>query len=110
MNDELLEELRAIRRCKEYSQEYMATAMGISQNSYSRLEAGHTKMTVSKLLFICQLLEIELHTKVCNGVNAKDGSIIAERKGSGGEGGGYQPDIELLMRYASRKKRLRNKW
>ena len=60
LNEELLSELRSIRRSKDYSQEYMAAAMNISQNSYSRLESGQTEMTISRLLKISEILDIEL--------------------------------------------------
>lgn len=63
LNEEILREIRDIRRSKEYSQEYMAVAMGISQNSYSRLETGQTKMTIAKILQISSLLEIEVYSK-----------------------------------------------
>ena len=68
LNEELLQELRSIRRSKNYCQEYMAAALGISQNSYSRLVNGQIVMTVVKLLKICQLLEIEVYSQLsCEG-------------------------------------------
>jgi transcriptional regulator with XRE-family HTH domain len=52
------ETLRLLRRKMEYSQEYMAFMLNISQNAYSRLENGKTPLTVNRLFEICTLLKI----------------------------------------------------
>jgi len=52
------ESLRLLRRKMEYSQEYMAFMLNISQNAYSRLENGKTPLTVNRLFEICTLLKI----------------------------------------------------
>ena len=50
--------LGLLRRKKEYSQEYLAFMLNISQNAYSRLENGKTPLTVNRLFEICALLQI----------------------------------------------------
>ncbi|KAA2240639.1 helix-turn-helix transcriptional regulator [Chitinophaga agrisoli] len=50
--------LRSLRRRKEYSQEYMAFMLNISQNAYSRLENGKTPLTINRLFDICALLNV----------------------------------------------------
>lgn len=60
-HDQLLrvtDKLRLLRRKREYSQEYMAFMLNISQNAYSRLENGKTPLTVNRLFEICDLLKI----------------------------------------------------
>ena len=52
------EKLRLLRRQMEYSQEYMAFMLNISQNAYSRMENGKTPLTVNRLFEICTLLKI----------------------------------------------------
>lgn len=52
------EKIRLLRREMEYSQEYMAFMLNISQNAYSRLENGKTPLTVNRLFEICTLLGI----------------------------------------------------
>ncbi len=52
------EKLRLLRRKMEYSQEYMAFMLNISQNAYSRLENGKTPLTVNRLFEICALLKV----------------------------------------------------
>ncbi len=52
------EKLRSLRRKKEYSQEYMAFMLNISQNAYSRLENGKTPLTINRLFEICALLNV----------------------------------------------------
>jgi len=53
------EKLRSLRRKQEYSQEYMAFMLNISQNAYSRLENGKTPLTINRLFEICALLKVE---------------------------------------------------
>ncbi len=44
----------------QYSQEYMASKLGISQPAYANLENGETKITTKRLEKIAKILEIEL--------------------------------------------------
>src|SRR5690606_28428759 len=53
------EKLRSLRRKQEYSQEYMAFMLNISQNAYSRLENGKTPLTINRLFEICALLKVD---------------------------------------------------
>ncbi|WP_316830710.1 helix-turn-helix transcriptional regulator [Pedobacter aquatilis] len=49
--------IRELRNKKGYSQEYMATALGISQNVYSRNERNVKKMTLERLFKIATILD-----------------------------------------------------
>lgn len=49
--------IRILRRNREYSQEYMAFMLHISQNAYSRLENGKTPLTIDRLCEICNILK-----------------------------------------------------
>jgi len=49
--------IRVLRRNREYSQEYMAFMLHISQNAYSRLENGKTPLTIDRLCEICNILQ-----------------------------------------------------
>jgi transcriptional regulator with XRE-family HTH domain len=53
-----------IRRTREqlnYTQEYLAAKLKISQNAYSKIELGYTKITVERLFQIAAILEVEVH-------------------------------------------------
>lgn len=41
-----------------YSQDYIAAKLGMSQNAFSKLELGHTGITIGKFMVICDSLEI----------------------------------------------------
>ena len=43
-----------------YTQEYVAYKLNISQNAFSKIELGHTKITVERLLQITEILDCEL--------------------------------------------------
>ncbi len=45
------------RELKNYTQEYMADRLNISQNTYSKLENGGIKLTVDRLKQISEILE-----------------------------------------------------
>ncbi|MES2276971.1 MAG: helix-turn-helix transcriptional regulator [Bacteroidota bacterium] len=50
--------IRKIRESKDYTQDYLAVKLAISQNAYSKIELGYTKITVERLFQIAQILEV----------------------------------------------------
>lgn len=54
--------IRKIREIKGFSQDYVATKMNITQNTYSKIERGETSLTINKLLDICNALEVDIKT------------------------------------------------
>lgn len=51
--------IRKVREYREYTQEYLAVKLGISQNAYSKIELGYTRITLERLLQIAEVLEVE---------------------------------------------------
>jgi len=51
--------IRKIRESKNYTQDYLAIKLNISQNAYSKIELGYTKITVARLFQIAQILEVD---------------------------------------------------
>lgn len=51
--------IRKIREHRNYTQEYLAAKLHISQNAYSKIELGYTKITVERLLQIAEILETD---------------------------------------------------
>ena len=45
---------------KNYSQDYVAGRLSISQNAYSKIELGHTKITVERVSALADILEVKL--------------------------------------------------
>jgi transcriptional regulator with XRE-family HTH domain len=56
----IMQNIRSIRIAKQYSQDYIAARLNISQNAYSKMELGRTEITVERLLNVACILEIEL--------------------------------------------------
>jgi transcriptional regulator with XRE-family HTH domain len=50
--------IRSIRELKNYTQEYMADELGISQAGYSKIEKGKTDLSFKKLTQIASIFEI----------------------------------------------------
>ncbi len=55
---EVIEKIRTLRLSKGYSQEYIASRIGIETVNYGRIERGQAKLTVERLLKICEILEV----------------------------------------------------
>ncbi len=55
-------DIRKIRRSKDYSQEYMAHQLEITQKAYSDLENGKTRMKLKTMKKLSEILEIPLNS------------------------------------------------
>jgi transcriptional regulator with XRE-family HTH domain len=51
--------IRKIREYRNYTQEYLAAKLTISQNAYSKIELGYTKITLDRLFSIAIILEVD---------------------------------------------------
>jgi transcriptional regulator with XRE-family HTH domain len=67
MNDKLSYRIKAIaanirnkREERNYTQEYLAAKLHISQNAYSKIELGYTKITVERLYQVADILEADV--------------------------------------------------
>ncbi|MFB9109475.1 helix-turn-helix transcriptional regulator [Flavobacterium gyeonganense] len=54
------ENIKNIRELKNYTQEYMAERLNISQAAYSKIEKGKTEITLLKLQEIATVFEITI--------------------------------------------------
>jgi transcriptional regulator with XRE-family HTH domain len=52
--------IRQYRELRNYSQDYVARQMGISQNAYSKIENGITQLTVNHIKQLAKILEVSL--------------------------------------------------
>jgi len=52
--------IRNKREYRNYTQEYLAAKLSISQNAYSKIELGYTKITVERLFQIAAILEFDV--------------------------------------------------
>ncbi|TCD03352.1 helix-turn-helix domain-containing protein [Pedobacter psychroterrae] len=52
--------IRKVRDVRNYTQDYLAAKLGISQNAYSKIELGYSKITLERLFTISTILEIEV--------------------------------------------------
>jgi len=51
--------IRKIRELRNYTQDYLAAKLGISQNAYSKIELGYSKLTLERLFQISIILDVE---------------------------------------------------
>lgn len=50
--------IRKYRELRNYTQDYVAKQMGISQNAYSKIENNYTQLTVSHIKTLSKILEV----------------------------------------------------
>lgn len=50
--------IRKIREYRNYTQQHMAEILGISQNAYSKIESGNTKLSTDRLEDIAKVLDV----------------------------------------------------
>ena len=53
--------IRTQREIKGFSQMYVAAKLKMSQNAYSRIELGRTKLSVNTLLAIAEILNVQVY-------------------------------------------------
>ena len=58
--------LRLLREFRNYSQDYVAKKLGITQNTYSRVENNQTRITTERLHQIAQILNVPVGELVSN--------------------------------------------
>jgi len=68
--------IRKIREHRNYTQEYLAAKLKISQNAYSKIELGYTKITIDRLFHIADILEVS-SVELLNGENADPINILS---------------------------------
>lgn len=52
--------IRKRRELRNYTQEYLALKLNISQNAYSKIELGYTKITLERLFQIADILQYDV--------------------------------------------------
>lgn len=60
MASALSENIKNIRELKNFTQEYMAEQLGITQAGYSKIENGTTTLTYIKLVEIARILDLNV--------------------------------------------------
>jgi len=62
INKKIALNFRSARLMRNYSQEYMALQLHISQNAYSKMEMGRTRITVESVFKVAAVLELDIYT------------------------------------------------
>ena len=51
--------IRKIREFRDYTQDYLAAKLKISQNAYSKIELGYSKLSIERLFQIATILAVD---------------------------------------------------
>ena len=57
---EVASNIRKVREYRNYTQDYLAAKLEISQNAYSKIELGYSKITLDRLFHIAIILEVQV--------------------------------------------------
>ncbi|TKC03315.1 helix-turn-helix domain-containing protein [Pedobacter cryotolerans] len=57
---EVASNIRKVREFRNYTQDYLAAKLEISQNAYSKIELGYSKITLDRLFHIALILEVQV--------------------------------------------------
>ena len=57
---EVASNIRKVREFRNYTQDYLAAKLEISQNAYSKIELGYSKITLDRLFHISLILEVQV--------------------------------------------------
>ena len=58
--------IKRIREFRNYTQQYLADKLDISQNAYSKIENGTTKLTIDRLEQVAKLLDVPVESILSN--------------------------------------------
>jgi transcriptional regulator with XRE-family HTH domain len=111
------QKVKKLRELRNFTQNYMAQEMGVTQSAYSKMELGESEITYSKLQRISEILGIGveeiaafneqmifnvMHNQTGNGFVVNKGTTDHERKL-------YEDQIQLLKEQNDYLKRMLEK-
>jgi transcriptional regulator with XRE-family HTH domain len=101
--------IKQIRELKNFSQEYMAQELGISQPAYARIEGGTVIPKIDRLQRIAEILEIDV-SFLLNTTNIFNLVFNATSNQSGyiNNQSNYNIDIEILRKIIQEELRKEN--
>jgi len=113
MTSSIKNKIKSIRELKNYTQEYMADQLGVTQAGYSKIEKGKTILSYVKLVEIARILEVSVEDVISfdsqryfNNVNKvrgnNNGSIQINSDNSATLKVLYEDKIKLLEKLLSK--------
>ena len=114
--------IKSIRELKNYTQEYMADQLGVTQAGYSKIEKGKTILSYVKLVEIARILEVsvediisfdrERYFSSINTVkgNSNNGSILINSDNSAALKELYEDKIKLLEKLLGKTEEELNRY
>ncbi|QOG00610.1 helix-turn-helix transcriptional regulator [Flavobacterium sp. MDT1-60] len=114
--------IKSIRELKNYTQEYMADQLGVTQAGYSKIEKGKTILTYVKLVEIARILEVSVEDIISfdseryfNSINtvkgnSNNGNILINSDNSAALKELYEDKIRLLEKLLSKTEEELNRY
>jgi len=61
MNQSIYKNIKIIRELKNFTREYVADSLGMSTSGYGKIERGEVDLTITKLIKIAKVLEVDVN-------------------------------------------------
>lgn len=74
----IINNIKNIRELKNYTQEYMASQLGLTQSGYNKIEKGKTILGHNRLIKIAEILEVCVDD-IINFQSSISGKIVLEK-------------------------------
>lgn len=78
--------IRKIREYRDYTQDYLAAKLKISQNAYSKIELGYSKLTLERLFQIASVIDVDVtqlltleHKEIIKNLSETEESVAVHR-------------------------------
>lgn len=114
------EKIKSIREMRNFTQEYMANELGMTQAGYSKLESGKTDVTFSQLTEVAKVLEISVEDLIAfdnqkffnsfNNVKGSNNGIVTVKTESDEIKKLYEDKIRLLEQLLQAKEDALNRY
>ncbi len=91
---EIGQKIKKVRELRNFTQEYMATQIGMTQESYSKIEANRNNVSITKLEKISQILEVG----ICDLLNFDEKKVLLNINENNQQNAqiGYFGEVETL--------------
>lgn len=89
------DKIKSIRELKNYTQEYIADQLGITQAGYSKIEKGNTNLSLEKLEQLAIILDVPLENIINFEIN---GYFNQNRNAHRGHNSYSQKSFDLVTR------------
>jgi transcriptional regulator with XRE-family HTH domain len=89
----IMDNIKALRAIKNYSQQFIADKLGCDYSTYGKIESGKTTLTVNRLFLLADIFEVDVKQLLFG----NDHNEVSNRISTGGQPGVPKIIIEIPL-------------